>query len=138
MHIYCLYCCKRVSQKINNANIICKNLNCKTKELYTSFKVWSLSLQPDGIHFLYFKFIHNAKYQRCTTSVSKFNEFKLRLKSPRNRFQLSAGLNLEKFKTILSGTKHIFRCFKFGLMLQNIKTNKFELVTSIHYSVPFS
>ena len=37
-------------------------------------------------------------------SVSKFDEFKPRLKSPKNRFQLNAGLNLEKFNTILSGT----------------------------------
>ena len=41
-------------------------------------------------------------------SVSEFNEFKPRLKSPKNRFQLSAGLNLEKFYTILSGTNHIW------------------------------
>ena len=39
--------------------------------------------------------------------MSEFNEFKPRLKSPQNRFQLSAGLNLEKFNTILSGTNHI-------------------------------
>ena len=37
----------------------------------------------------------------------KFNEFKPRLKSPKNRFQMSAGLNLEKFNTILSETNHI-------------------------------
>ena len=36
--------------------------------------------------------------------VSEFNEFKHRLKSPKNRFPLSAGLNLEKLNTILSGT----------------------------------
>ena len=29
--------------------------------------------------------------------MSEFNEFKPRLKSPKNLFQLSAGLNLEKF-----------------------------------------
>ena len=39
--------------------------------------------------------------------VSEFNEFKPRLKSPKNRFQLSAGLNLEKLNTILSETNHI-------------------------------
>ena len=39
--------------------------------------------------------------------VSDFNEFKPRLKSPQNRFQLSAGLNLETLNTNLSGTKHI-------------------------------
>ena len=40
-------------------------------------------------------------------SVSEFNEFKSRLKSPENRFQLSTGLNLENLNTILSGTNHI-------------------------------
>ena len=40
-------------------------------------------------------------------TVSEFNEFELRVKSAKNRFQLSAGLNLEKFNTILSGTNHI-------------------------------
>jgi len=39
--------------------------------------------------------------------VSEFNEFKSRLKSPKNRFQLSAGLNREKCYTILSGINHI-------------------------------
>ena len=42
-----------------------------------------------------------------TIPVSEFNEFKPRLKSHQNRFELSAGLNLEKFNTILSGTNHI-------------------------------
>ena len=40
-------------------------------------------------------------------AVSKFNEFKPRLKSAKNRFQASAGLNLEKLNRILSGTNHI-------------------------------
>ena len=39
--------------------------------------------------------------------VSEFNEFEPRLKSAINRFQLSAGLNLEKLNSILSGTNHI-------------------------------
>ena len=37
----------------------------------------------------------------------EFNEFKPRLKSPKNRFQLSADLNIEKFNTNLSGTNKI-------------------------------
>ena len=37
--------------------------------------------------------------------VSEFNELKPRFKSPKNRFQLSAGLNLKKLNTILSETK---------------------------------
>ena len=36
--------------------------------------------------------------------VYKFNEFEPRLKSAKNQFRLSAGLNLEKLNTILSGT----------------------------------
>ena len=42
-------------------------------------------------------------------------------KSAKTRFKLSAGLNLETFDTILSGTNHIFKpplkFFKFGLWL---------------------
>ena len=36
---------------------------------------------------------------RCEYDVhlSEFNEIKPRLKSPKNRFELSAGLNLDKF-----------------------------------------
>ena len=37
----------------------------------------------------------------------EFNEFKPRFKSAKTRFKLSAGLNLETFDTILSGTNHI-------------------------------
>jgi len=40
-------------------------------------------------------------------SESELNEFKAHLKSAKNRFQLSAGLNLEILNTILSGTNHI-------------------------------
>ena len=39
--------------------------------------------------------------------VSEFNEFEPRLKSAKNWFKLSAGLNLEKNNTILSETNHI-------------------------------
>ena len=42
-----------------------------------------------------------------TNPVSEFNEFETSLKSAKNRFQLSAGLNLETLNTILSGTNHI-------------------------------
>ena len=40
-------------------------------------------------------------------SLCEFNEFEPRLKSVKNWFQLSAGLNLEKLNTILSETNHI-------------------------------
>ena len=42
-----------------------------------------------------------------TLPVSEFNGFKPRLKSHKNSFQLSTGLNLEKFNTILSETNQI-------------------------------
>ena len=38
---------------------------------------------------------------------SEFNELKPRLKSNKNRFKLSTGLNLEKLNTILSETNHV-------------------------------
>ena len=37
----------------------------------------------------------------------EFKEFEPRFKSAKTRFKLSAGLNLETFETILSGTIHI-------------------------------
>ena len=40
--------------------------------------------------------------------VSEFNEFEPQLLSAKNRFQLSAGFNIEKLNTILSGTNHIW------------------------------
>ena len=38
---------------------------------------------------------------------SEFNELEPRLKSAKNQFQMSAGLNLETLNTILSGTNHV-------------------------------
>ena len=40
-------------------------------------------------------------------SEMEFKEFEPRFKSAKTRFKLGAGLNLEKFGTILSGTNHI-------------------------------
>ena len=37
----------------------------------------------------------------------EFKEFEPRFKSAKTRFRLSAGLNLETFDTLLSGTNHI-------------------------------
>ena len=37
----------------------------------------------------------------------EFKEFEPRFKSAKTRLKLSAGLNLETFDTILSGTNHI-------------------------------
>ena len=55
--------------------------------------------------------------------MSEFNELKPRLKSPKNRFQLSAGLNLEFNTTLMEPTifelrlksKPRLKFFKFGL-----------------------
>ena len=53
------------------------------------------------------------------SSVSEFNEFEPSLKSAKNRFQLSAGLNIETINTILRRTAYKFKLrlkfFKFGL-----------------------
>ena len=51
--------------------------------------------------------VHDGSLKVKDISVSEFNEFKPRLKAPKNRFQLSAGLNFEKCNTILSETNHI-------------------------------
>jgi len=39
--------------------------------------------------------------------MMEFKEFEPRFKSAKPRFKFSAGLNLETFDTILSGTNHI-------------------------------
>ena len=52
---------------------------------------------------------HKIKFiNLIVETVSEFNEFEPRLKSAQNRFQSSAGLNLEKLNTILSGTNLIW------------------------------
>ena len=53
-----------------------------------------------------FKGIFRKKVRKAPC-VFEFNEFKPRLKSAKNEFQLSAGLDLEKFYTILSVTNNI-------------------------------
>ena len=52
----------------------------------------------------------NLKYFKLRLfeqTVSEFNEFEPRLKSVKNRFELSAGLILEKLNTILIGMSDI-------------------------------
>ena len=46
--------------------------------------------------------------EEFNTAESEFNEFEPRLKSALNRFQLSAGLNLETLNTNISGTNNIW------------------------------
>ena len=43
----------------------------------------------------------------------ELNEFKPRLQSSKNRFQLSFGLNIEKLNSIISGTNNIWAPVKF-------------------------
>ena len=51
----------------------------------------------------------NPEIQNIKVRISEmeFKEFEPRFKSAKTRFKLSAGLNLETFDTILSGTNHI-------------------------------
>ena len=49
-----------------------------------------------------------SSFKKGLSSIMpEFIEFEPRLKSAKKRFQLSAGLNLKKLNTILSGTNHI-------------------------------
>ena len=50
--------------------------------------------------------IFGERYGYSKTTLDS-NEFEPRLKSAKNLFQLSAGLNLETLNTILCGTNHI-------------------------------
>ena len=56
----------------------------------------------------------------------EFNGFEPRFKSAKNRFKLSAGLNLETFDTILSGSNHTY--LSRGLNL-NPRSNSLNLAT---------
>ena len=67
--------------------------------------------------------------QLTVRSESEFNEFKPRLKAVKNRFQLSAGLNLEKFDTVLSESIIFSLRLKFKLQL---KFFKFGLCSEIN------
>ena len=74
---------------------------------------------------LFDNIVHAKRIIQFLRSVSELNEFKPRLNSSKNQFQLSAGLNLEKLNTILSMEPTIFepqlkfkprlKFFKFGL-----------------------
>ena len=68
---------------------IVKNFAMKESSLCRKFLFSNLTLKPQ------------------INSVSEFNEFEPLLESAKNWFQFSAGLNLEKFNTILSGTNNI-------------------------------
>ena len=61
----------------------------------------------------------------------EFNEFEPRLKSAKNRFQLSAGLNLETLNTILSGTNYIWAASQFNPRLKFFKRPLNELTLQV-------
>jgi len=63
-------------------------------------KIWARSVQP------FWRLLDtNKQTDRQTKFI--FKEFEPRFKSAKTRFKLSAGLNLETFDKILSGTSHI-------------------------------
>ena len=80
------------------------------QEIFSQLKIASgmVTIFAFSINEKYKKFSFNEKYKNCKYNIfffliipmSEFNEFKLRLKSTKNRFQLSAGLNLKKLNTI--------------------------------------
>ena len=49
-----------------------------------------------------FCFYVSLSFTKLLIPMTEFNEFEPRLKSTKNQFQLSAGLNLEKLNTILN------------------------------------
>ena len=69
------------------------------------FQSWKLLLLPELETFVTSR-VGNFCVQ-YSLSEMEFKEFEPRFKSAKTRFKLSAGLNLETFDTILSGTNHI-------------------------------
>ena len=66
----------------------------------------SKTLDISNYEFCWIKF-SKFENQRFTPSEMEFKEFEPRSKSAKIRFKFNAGLNLETFDTILSGTNHI-------------------------------
>ena len=60
-----------------------------------------LSFLRDGIFRIYERIKSNNYYSPNLMNLSRVSN------PPKNRFQLSAGINLETLNTILSGTNHI-------------------------------
>ena len=61
--------------------------------------------------------------------MSKFNQFKSCLKSPKNRFQLSAGLNLEKLRW---NQQNLSRCLNLNRGL-----NSLNLASTLSYNLGY-
>ena len=60
--------------------------------------------------------------------MAEFNELEPRLKSIKNQFQLSAGLNLETLNTILSGTNHIWAASKIYTAAQILQIRPQDII----------
>ena len=71
--------------------------HAKTKFVFNENRKCANSLQKSMKNF----------FLKIVQSEMEFKEFEPRFKSAKTRFKFSAGLNLETFDTILSGTKHI-------------------------------
>ena len=69
--------------------------------------VWMIKY---SVHNSFMKLLKQAGEWRVGSpnSETELNEFEPRLKSDKNRFQLSAGLNLETLNALLSGANHIW------------------------------
>ena len=90
----------------------CKDVNALFKMETLETFIWSNKIKEDIVVF---------------ETVTEYNEFEPRLKSAKNRFQLSRRLNLETLNTILSEINRIWaaayifkprlKFFKFGLCL---------------------
>ena len=82
----------------------------------------NMSLVPGLDNFPRFK--KNFLFKFFKWTESEFNKFEPRLKSAKNRFQLSAaGLNPETLNTILSGTIYIWIvCLSVCMNPINVKT----------------
>ena len=83
------------SRKFSN-NIF--NINSFNTTLLTKYRYF--------FGYLNLSLISQISKNSITSTESEFNEFKPRLKSAKNRFQLSARLNFATLNTILSGTNH--------------------------------
>ena len=74
-----------------------------SKKLFVDFYKDKIEQQNGG---------HLSHHSSCVNYASghqrmEFKEFQPRFESSKTRFKLSAGLNLETFDIILSGTNHI-------------------------------
>ena len=88
---------------------LCKSWRSILDQALYHAKIWPIPLRfPLSAHIEYRDRTGkiDCTRRKVPSSESEFNKFELRLKSTNNRFQFSAGLNLETLHAILSGTNH--------------------------------